>query len=548
MRRLKTLEQCIVAVLLTAVHCTCVCAEIDIYDHAARIGQAVNFGNTLEAPREGDWGFRLNSSHFRTVAEGGFDSVRVPIRWSAHASASAPYTIDSEFFERIDWVVDQAKRNDLGVILDMHHYDEIFDDPDGHRGRFVEMWRQIADRYRDEPDTVYFELLNEPHADLNEIQWNSILAETLSVVRETNPDRPVIVGPDGWNSLHELDKLRLPEHDRNLIATYHYYSPFQFTHQGAEWVNGSEPWLGTTWNSNRPREAAISRDFDTVAEWSRENDRPVLLGEFGAYEKADIDSRRLWTRFVSNAAAERGFSWAYWEFGAGFGVFDRSQKRWVTEIYEALRPRNMFDTNLDMQLDRDDYDALLIAMQLGATDRFDFDHSGTVDEQDLGFWSHFAGPRSGDLDANGIWDATDIDLLSDAVREVSPNGRIDYRFDLNRDGSVDGSDRAYWIQSVMNTYAGDVNLDGEFNSADMVAVFKIGAYENPTFDSVGWADGDWNGDRQFDSGDFVVAFAGGGYEKGPRPAVVAVPEPSSVWPVVLALCFNAKRRRLLFRR
>ena len=164
------------------------------------------------------------------------------------------------------------------------------------------------------------------------------------------------------------------------------------------------------------------------------------------------------------------------------------------------------------------------------------------------FWSHFAGPRSGDLDANGIWDATDIDLLSDAVRDVNPTGRTDYRFDLNRDSSVDGSDRAFWIQSVMNTYVGDANVDGEFNSADMVAVFKIGAYENPTFENVGWADGDWNGDRQFDSGDFVVAFAGGGYEKGPRPAVVAVPEPSSVWPVVLALCFNAKRRRLLFRR
>ena len=64
----------------------------------------------------------------------------------------------------------------------------------------------------------------------------------------------------------------------------------------------------------------------------------LLLGEFGAYNKADLASRTRWTAFVARSAEERAISWAYWEFGAGFGVYDRSRNAWHEEILRALVP------------------------------------------------------------------------------------------------------------------------------------------------------------------------------------------------------------------
>jgi endoglucanase len=62
----------------------------------------MNFGNTLEAPNEGDWGVTLSDDYFDRVRDAGFETVRVPIRWSAHAGATAPFTIDAALFARVD--------------------------------------------------------------------------------------------------------------------------------------------------------------------------------------------------------------------------------------------------------------------------------------------------------------------------------------------------------------------------------------------------------------------------------------------------------------
>jgi hypothetical protein len=99
----------------------------------------------------------------------------------------------------------------------------------------------------------------------------------------------------------------------------------------------------------------------------------------------------------------------------------------------------------------------------------------------------------------------------------------------------------FWVNNLRRTYFGDSNLDGEFNSTDLVRLFTVGEYEDGIAANSGWSDGDWNGDQEFDSGDFVSAFAAGGYEQGPRPAVSIVPEPSSV--LILFLWWTVYVRR-----
>ncbi|MCA9196498.1 MAG: hypothetical protein KDA87_03130 [Planctomycetales bacterium] len=145
----------------------------------------------------------------------------------------------------------------------------------------------------------------------------------------------------------------------------------------------------------------------------------------------------------------------------------------------------------------------------------------------------------GDFNLNGELDVEDIDLLTAA----SASGDGNVSFDLTNDGKVDDADVSTWAVSLKNTWIGDANVDGEFNSSDFVQVFTAGKFE--TNQSAVWSEGDWNGDGFFNSSDFVVAFTDGGFELGPRSEVAAVPEPTTAVTFMGLLGILALRRRTL---
>ena len=129
--------------------------------------------------------------------------------------------------------------------------------------------------------------------------------------------------------------------------------------------------------------------------------------------------------------------------------------------------------------------------------------------------------RQGDFDGDDALATHDIDSLTAAMRAKE----ADLQYDLNFDGAVDATDHGIWVTDLKRTYFGDANLDGEFNSGDLITVLAAGTYEVDV--DAGWASGDFDGSGRFDSGDLIVAMADGGYEQGPRVAA-AVPEPTTV--------------------
>jgi hypothetical protein len=162
----------------------------------------------------------------------------------------------------------------------------------------------------------------------------------LAVVRRSNPTREVVIGPVGWNGIGELKSLVLPEEDRHLVVTVHYYSPFQFTHQGASWAGPqAQQWLGTKWTGTPAERQAVEHDLDLAIAWAVKHRRPIYLGEFGAFIQADMESRARWTRFVADAAVQRKMGFGYWEFCSGFGVYDPAAERWIQPLKDALLPR-----------------------------------------------------------------------------------------------------------------------------------------------------------------------------------------------------------------
>ena len=310
-------------------------SDPDTFAINQRLGRGINLGNALDAPTEGEWGVKLEESYFQIIADAGFNSVRIPVRWSAHAAKEAPYTIDPAFMARVDWAVTQATARKLAVILNVHHYVEMDENPLPHVERLKAIWRQIAQHFADRPDTVVFEALNEPHGKFLPATWNTVLPQVLAVIRESNPKRVVIVGPAHWNHVSGLKDFQLPN-DGKLIVTIHYYEPYHFTHQGAEWDPQAAAWMGTTWTNTPTQELALRTELDTAAKWGEDHGVPINMGEFGAYKKADMDSRVRWTRFVVSEAEKRGMSWAYWEFCAEFGAYDPEKHEWRKPLLGAL--------------------------------------------------------------------------------------------------------------------------------------------------------------------------------------------------------------------
>ncbi|HEY8048786.1 MAG TPA: glycoside hydrolase family 5 protein [Ramlibacter sp.] len=320
---------------------SCSSVSSETCEIARHLGRGINMGNMLDAPREGDWGVKLEPAYIDKVA-GAFNTVRLPVRWSNHAAPTADATIDEAFAKRVDQVVDAFLAKGMYVILDVHHYTQINGDkqhpheftvdPAVLDQRLVNLWKQIALRYKGRSPKLMFELLNEPHDRLSGEAWNSLALRALEAVRASNPNRTVLIGPDEWNAIPELKKLRLPM-DRNIIVMVHNYDPMSFTHQGVEWMP-QYPVGPTCCDDKQHRQIADA--LDAARRWNELTGYPVYLGEFGSYEKADLRSRAAYTRIVRDEAEKRGIGWAYWEFASTFGVFDPKTDTWIEPLRHAL--------------------------------------------------------------------------------------------------------------------------------------------------------------------------------------------------------------------
>ena len=303
----------------------------------ARMGTGVNvLGYDPYWQGEGQGNYR--QAHFKAIADAGFGTVRVVLFTFPHQRDDG--SLDPAWLARLDRVVDWGQAHGLTPILDVHDVDACVADLPRCGPRLEQVWRQLSERYADRPASLLFELLNEPHGALDAAAWNALLPRLLAVVRERNPERNVVVGPAGWNGFRQLEQLQLPADDRHLIVTFHYYEPFEFTHQGASWVEEQFTRLKDVPFGSDAQVAQVGRDFDVVKRWAQDHDRPVLLGEFGAYDAAPLDSRVRWTHTVARAAEARGFARAYWQFSSDFVIYDFQRQAWVEPILRAVLPQS----------------------------------------------------------------------------------------------------------------------------------------------------------------------------------------------------------------
>jgi endoglucanase len=303
-------------------------------DQNLKLGRGVNIIGYDHALWQDHTKGRFKESYFKMIKDAGFSAVRINLHPFSHMDGQ--YQIDPTWLETLDWVVNKGLESDLMLILDLHEYNAMADDPVAKKEMFLSFWKQVAPRYKDKSGKVIYEVLNEPNQKLTVELWNTYLAEAIKIIRETNPYRTLIIGPGNWNGIESLNTLKLPENDRNIIVTVHFYHPMRFTHQGAPWASEYKNLSGIKWTGTPEEKAEIESKLTVAADWAMKNDRPIFLGEFGAYDKGDMDSRALYTSFVARTAEKLGFSWAYWQFDSDFIVYNIEQEAWVKPILNAL--------------------------------------------------------------------------------------------------------------------------------------------------------------------------------------------------------------------
>jgi aryl-phospho-beta-D-glucosidase BglC (GH1 family) len=297
--------------------------QITPHEAITQMKKGINLGNTHDPPTEAGWNNpKAEEYYFDLYKEAGFDCVRIPVRWDNYTSKTPPYKITDYWLNRIEQVVDWGLERDLFIVINAHHEEWIKSDySETNKARFDSIWAQIAERFKNKSEKLLFEIINEPYG-LNKTQNDDLHARVLSVIRKTNPTRLVIFQGHNWGGSDELITAAIPDDDY-LIGSFHSYDPYLFGLEGEG-----------TWGSAADYNE-LDRKFKAVSDWSVANDIPVFLGEFGAINSGDYNSRMRHYRAYLELSYKYGFTPVAWDDGGNFRIMERQQKDW-NEIKDIL--------------------------------------------------------------------------------------------------------------------------------------------------------------------------------------------------------------------
>ncbi|APB68897.1 cellulase [Paenibacillus polymyxa] len=252
-----------------------------------------NLGNSLDAvgADETAWGNpRITQALIQQIAAQGYKSIRIPVTWDKHIGAAPNYTVESAYMNRVEEVVRWALDANLYVMINVHHdswtwvssmepkHDEVL-------ARYNALWTQIAQRFKDQPNKLMFESINEPRfsegGTTDEAKMNQMLQELNvsfhKIVRASggkNATRPLVLpGLDtspAQAKINELYNTITKLNDPNLIATVHYYGFWPFSVNIAGY---------TTFEKDTKND--IVQTFDNVYNTFVAKGIPVIVGEYG---------------------------------------------------------------------------------------------------------------------------------------------------------------------------------------------------------------------------------------------------------------------------
>ena len=300
------------------------------------IRQCLNMGNALEAPTEGEWGPVITREDIRSIAAHGFDTLRLPVAWQEHLGRDN--RIDPAFLKRVDEVARWALAEDMNLIVNVHNYWALNEDPAAHIPVLHAIWAQLARHYADWPDTLMFEIVNEPQDAFIQDLVNRVNADALAGIRQTNPTRWVVLGGAAWGTIEPFkagtDAPFTPASDPRTIATFHSYTPFEWSHQGARFIDAPPP-VGRRLNVAKDTRA-IREEMRHASDFRARTGMPIFLGEFGSYRHLPHAERVAHAEIMRREAEAAGLAWCWFDWQTEFRFADPATKQALPGLKAAL--------------------------------------------------------------------------------------------------------------------------------------------------------------------------------------------------------------------
>ncbi|MBN1124616.1 MAG: cellulase family glycosylhydrolase [Sedimentisphaerales bacterium] len=272
---------------------------------------------------------------FRWMQDWGFDFIRLPMSYETWVEEGDWYKIKESTLEKIDQIVEWAKKHGIHTSLNFHRGPGYCVNPPAEKlslwkdeealKAFHWHWAMFAKRYKGVPSKyVSFDLLNEPkRPDDNSMtreDYVRVMTSTTKLIRQIDPSRLVIVDGLSWgrDPVPELVDLGVGQSTRG-------YDPMPISHYQASWVNGDrwpEPvWPdseGTTHKWDRKRLEGHYKPWIDLAK----KGVGVHCGECGCYNKTPHEVFLKWFRDVLDILTENSIGYSLWNFTGSFGILD----------------------------------------------------------------------------------------------------------------------------------------------------------------------------------------------------------------------------------
>ncbi len=300
-----------------------------------------NLGNTMDAKAgdengdydhagletETSWGCpKANETLFKALKAKGFNTVRIPTTWFQHLDEND--NIDPAWLARVHEVVDYAYKNDMYVILNVHHenwinrpdlltaYNEI-------QPRLMKIWTQVATEFKDYDQHLIFECMNEPRAvGTSHEWWSATPVKEAEVINQLNADFVKLIrGMDtpyaksrllmlpGYVASSDktfLNQIVLPDDDF-VAVSIHAYTPYNFTMNTDESTGAYHDTFTTEFSND------LAYNLQNFRDMFVNKGVPVIIGEMGTSNFGNTQARVDWTTQYFTTTKKYGIPCCLWD-------------------------------------------------------------------------------------------------------------------------------------------------------------------------------------------------------------------------------------------
>jgi len=321
------------------------------------LGNGVNVSHWLsQSPIRGvERDSMITKKDFDSIAAMGFNHVRLPI--DEEQLYDEQMNHDESGFKLLHNAIQWSLENNLNIIVDLHilrsyHFNSENSKPNSlfenkeDQEKFLSIWLDLQKELKSYPnDRVAYEILNEPNAPSFEV-WNNFVAKFIETIRKEEPNRMLVIGANYWQVPSSFAYLSVPANDKNLILSFHFYSPLLITHYRAPWSESTKYYTGgvnypglivqdtTSYKDLTEEQRAQMRTNNIVVNIETlENElEPAIhladslglqlyCGEFGAYPRyIDKEIRLRWYDDIVTIFRKHNIANAHWCYKGDFPV------------------------------------------------------------------------------------------------------------------------------------------------------------------------------------------------------------------------------------